>query len=65
VSNERAAAISRFDGVTGQSLGNFASGGNWYGSDFLLFTPVPEPSTLVLLCVGAVSLLACAWRRRK
>ena len=26
---------------------------------------LPEPSTLVLLGVGAISLLACGWRRRK
>ena len=30
-----------------------------------LLTPTPEPSTLALLGIGAVSLLACAWRRRK
>jgi hypothetical protein len=26
---------------------------------------VPEPATLVLLGIGAVSLIACAWRRRR
>ncbi|MGD0518154.1 MAG: PEP-CTERM sorting domain-containing protein [Thermoguttaceae bacterium] len=28
-------------------------------------TSVPEPSTLALLGIGAISLLACTWRRRK
>ena len=30
-----------------------------------LLTPIPEPSTFVLLGVGAISLLAFAWRRRR
>ncbi len=57
------------DGIT--SLAIYANGENWSGiasvplNDFVLTTPVPEPSTLVLLGVGAISLLAYIWRRRK
>jgi hypothetical protein len=29
-----------------------------------LASPIPEPSTIVLLCVGALSLFAYGWRRR-
>lgn len=36
-------------------------GGN---SHALILIPIPEPSTLVLVGIGAISLLAYAWRRR-
>ena len=29
----------------------------------VLLTPIPEPSTLVLVGVGAMSLIGCVWRR--
>jgi probable HAF family extracellular repeat protein len=36
--------------------------GQW---DAFLLTPIPEPSTFVLLAAGAVGLLGYAWRRRR
>jgi len=44
----------------GSPPGGFASGTLLY-----TFTSVPEPSTLVLLGIGAVSPLAYGWRRRR
>ncbi len=48
----------------GQIIGWGTTNVNDVTQGFLL-TPVPEPSTLVLLGIGAVSLLAYAWRRRR
>ncbi|MGD0653095.1 MAG: PEP-CTERM sorting domain-containing protein [Thermoguttaceae bacterium] len=38
---------------------------DWGNNRILEFSMVPEPSTLVLLGIGAISLLVYAWRRRK
>ena len=41
-------------------------GGEHFMSDFTIqYEPIPEPSNLVLLSMGAVGLLVYAWRRRK
>jgi probable HAF family extracellular repeat protein len=48
--------------LSGQIVGNGQVGGE--GHAYLL-TPVPEPSTFVLLGIGAVSLLAYRWRQRR
>jgi hypothetical protein len=34
------------------------------GSGMIGANPVPEPSTLALIAIGALSLLAYAWRRK-
>ena len=39
------------------------SSGNLHG--FLLYTPTPEPSALLLAASGLLGLLAYAWRKRK
>ena len=56
------------DGIT--SLTIYANGAYWSGIasvplNNISLTTVPEPSTFVLLFVGAISLFAYAWRRRR
>jgi probable HAF family extracellular repeat protein len=46
----------------GQIAGRGLVGGDYHA---FLLTPTPEPSTLVLFGLGAISLLAYAWRRRE
>jgi sugar lactone lactonase YvrE len=62
VANYNGASISRVS-PTGV-VSTFASGLDGSPS-FLAFGTVPEPSTLVLLGVGAIVLLGYAWRRRQ
>ena len=37
----------------------------FFGNPTLHLNVVPEPSTLILIAVGAVGLAGCSWRKRK
>jgi hypothetical protein len=56
------------DYVSGRLTGKLANGdiinNNFSIGDSASFVFVPEPSTLILLGIGAISLLAYGWRRR-
>ena len=53
--------IEAHDSMTGALLHTYTFADTVTSFDL---SPVPEPSTLVLAGVGAISLLAYAWRRR-
>jgi probable HAF family extracellular repeat protein len=46
---------------SGQIVGWGYNGGQDHA---FLLTPTPEPSTFILLAIGAISLLGYCWRRR-
>jgi hypothetical protein len=50
-------------GLTSGSLGGLNAGS--YDAFIAKINEIPEPSTLVLLGIGAISLLGCAWRTRR
>ena len=51
----------RFGGPSGVS----SAGPIWVDNILLETVPVPEPSTVALGCIGGLSLLVMAWRRRR
>ena len=60
------ALVTGMTSASGEILGKIAPAGNdspWAG--FQLSATIPEPSTVVLMAMGAISLLAYAWRKRK
>jgi streptogramin lyase len=62
--------IKKYDGATGAFIGNFEDGnkpgsGGLNGPRYLAFTPVPEPSSIVLMIAGTLSLLCYSWQRKK
>lgn len=65
-------AVATITGVAGTYANpSFGFGSYWslakFNADYshVSLTVVPEPSTLILLCAGSLSLLAYAWRKRK
>ena len=57
--------VNGSDGLHPNDVGYAWMANKWYGAIQSSFTPTPEPSTLVLLAMGLLSLLAYAWRKRK
>ena len=51
--------------LTGLNTGNLSLTLGHAEITLLVLSPVPEPSTIVLLMAGVLSLLAYAWRKRK
>jgi hypothetical protein len=57
--------VKEYDGTTGAFVTDFVApgSGGLNGLSFLVFTPVPEPSSLALLGLGCAAL--ATWRQRR
>jgi DNA-binding beta-propeller fold protein YncE len=61
-------SVLRFDAATGQFIDTFiprGTGGLNAPNSLLLFTPIPEPSTFLLLGAALLGTAGYAWRRRR
>jgi PEP-CTERM motif len=62
-----AGAVKRYDAITGKAIDTLdpTNEAKLIGPTFLVFAPVPEPETMILLVVGLAGLLIARRARRQ